>query len=42
MYNAPSENNEEQIKDTLGMSDIISVLGNEFINIYLWIVKASR
>lgn len=35
MYNVPSENNGEQRKETLGINDIISVLGNEFSNIYL-------
>ena len=35
MHKGHLDNNEEQIKETLGMNDIISVLRNEFSNIYL-------
>ena len=42
MHKGHLDNNEEQIKDTLGMNDIISVLRNEFSNIYLVDCKSQQ
>lgn len=42
MHKGHLDNNEEQIKETLGMNDIISVLRNEFSNIYLVDCKSQQ
>lgn len=42
MYNVPPENSEAQIKETLGIDDIISVLGSEFSHIYLVDCKSQQ